>query len=69
MKPGDKIRLTAKHLRSTGQVTGHAGLDRWIVVDCSCGLCSRGQFVAVNEPNLDNDGPRHFARGNVQKCK
>jgi hypothetical protein len=28
---GDTVRLTAKHLRATGQVRGHAAQDRFVV--------------------------------------
>lgn len=46
---GDKVRLTGKHLRNTGQYTGSAGMDRWIVQACQCLLCATGRFVRTNE--------------------
>lgn len=31
IKVGDRVRLTGKYLRSTGQATGPEGLSRWTV--------------------------------------
>ncbi len=48
--PGTKVRLTGYFLAATGQIKGGEGSSRWLTVDCLCGLCEGGGFVAVNEP-------------------
>lgn len=40
---GDKVKLTGKHLKSTGQRTGAAGLSTWIVTDI------QGSFAVTNQ--------------------
>lgn len=50
--PGTKVRLTGYFLKCTGQMTGSAGQDRWLIVACDCGCeTHKGDFqiVAVNE--------------------
>jgi len=78
---GSKVKLTGKFLRSTGQVTGHAGMDRWIVQACECRNCKEGTWVCTNEPGLTDlytteeiaAEPwlswRHIAVFNLQACK
>jgi len=66
---GDRIKLTADYLRSTGQLVGGEGRNIWTVVSCDCQLCQR-DFVAVNEPTMfrdEVDGPRHFNVANIQR--
>ena len=46
---GDRFKLTGRFLRSTGQMTGSAGLDTWDRTECLCGMCASGRFVASNE--------------------
>lgn len=41
---GDRVRLTGKFLRSTGQQVGRAGLDVWTVT------ALQGSFAVTNEP-------------------
>ena len=69
-KVGDKVRLTGKFLRNTGQVAGGEGQSRWKVVDHGyCSLCMR-DFVAVDERSYDNPSfPRHFAVANLEVCR
>ncbi len=68
-KPGQRVRLTGKFLRNTGQIAGGEGQSRWVVVACQCGLCQR-DFVAVDEMlALYPDEPpaqRHFASANLE---
>lgn len=76
--PGTKVRLTAYFLKCTGQITGSAGSDRWIVQACACELCASGDFVATNEPLDTSSGyedqtpewrknaKRHIAIGNLE---
>jgi hypothetical protein len=46
------VRLTGKHLRNTGQYTGSAGLDRWIVTHIEQG--TDGWVIATtDEPRPD----------------
>lgn len=45
---------------------GPTGRIRWRVVDCDCGLCSSGRFVAVDEPGIDG-GQRHVSRVAVSR--
>ena len=68
IKVGDKVKLTGKFLRNTGQFTGSEGLSQWIVQACPCSLCEDGRYVAVNEPSAsDPDRPRHFNARNLYK--
>lgn len=78
-EPGTKVRMTGYFLASTGQQTGPEGSSRWLVVDCSCGLCAGGRFAAVNEPLDTSSGyedqteewranaKRHIAIGNLER--
>jgi len=82
---GDKVRLTGKHLRNTGQIRGSAGLDKWIVQVCPCEACLTGERVRTNErsasftpeayadvigtPDYEAVQWRHIAVGNLEKCK
>ncbi len=69
IQTGDKIKLTGKFLKSTGQTRGGEGQSTWLVVACACGLCQGGRFVATNETSYDDETrPRHFAIGNVFKA-
>ncbi len=68
--PGDTVRLTGKFLRNTGQAVGGEGTKRFKVVEHKdCGLCGRGNHVAVDEEGYGTDGPRHFAVGNLEHSK
>lgn len=55
MSPGTTVAYTGKFLRSTGQVVGSAGLDKFIVQECSCGMCKLKARVAVNQHALGTD--------------
>jgi hypothetical protein len=82
---GDKVRLTGKHLKSTGQTRGRAGLDKWIVQACECVQCAGGQWIRTNQkssyftpeayadvigtPDYEAVQWRHIAVGNLEKCK
>lgn len=46
---GDKVQLTGKFLRSTGQITGSEGQRKWIVQACDCAHCRSGQFIRTDE--------------------
>lgn len=46
---GSTVKLSGKFLRDTGQVIGGEGCKRWTTVECGCGLCLGGSYVAVNE--------------------
>lgn len=52
--PGDKVRLTGKYLRNTGQYKGSEGMARWIVQACKaatpCRMCAGGVYILTNEP-------------------
>jgi hypothetical protein len=71
VKIGDRVQLTGTFLKSTGQQRGSEGVRKWIVVACSCELCAKGRFVAVNEPNIfrerdpEQSEHRHIATGNL----
>jgi hypothetical protein len=43
---GDRVKLTGKFLKNTGQRTGSAGLSEWTIV----GFWSEGRMALVNEP-------------------
>lgn len=68
-QPGDRVRLTGRYLRSTGQYLGPEGQSRWEVIPCACELCASGRFVATNEPaRAPYDGARHFAASNLERA-
>lgn len=46
-KVGDRVRLTGKFLRSTGQYTGQDAHSKWTVVSI------KGDFIGVDEPKDD----------------
>jgi hypothetical protein len=58
-------------------MAGASGLNRWQVVECTCGLCTQrdSHHVAVNEKSLyENDdgspiGWRHVHFGNLERCR
>jgi hypothetical protein len=74
---GDKVRYTGKFLRNTGQYTGSAGLDRWIIT----GFTNGDQWAITNEPadtsiysadELETDPTlayRRIAVGNLERVK
>lgn len=43
IKVGDKVKLTGKHLKSTGQQTGSAGFSTWVVT------AIEGSFAVTNQ--------------------
>lgn len=49
---GDRVRLTGRFLRSTGQFTGPEGQSRWIVQACPCALCKSGDYPHLNRFKL-----------------
>lgn len=68
LQPGDRIKLTGKFLRNTGQVVGGEGQSTWTVVACNCSLCQAGRFVATDEPSsFDSMERRHLATANVYR--
>ena len=67
LQVGDRVKLTGKFLKNTGQRTGGEGQSVWTVVECSCKLCARGEFVAVNETSFYGEGARHFNAANLYK--
>ena len=67
MKVGDRVQLTGKFLRSTGQIAGGEGQSVWTIVNCPCSMCASGMYVAVNEPSYDDpERPRHMAEANLK---
>lgn len=55
MTPGTTVAYTGKFLRDSGQMTGSAGLDRFIVQECRCKHCFSKKRVAVNKPSVWTD--------------
>lgn len=51
---GDKVKLTGKFLKNTGQRTGRAGLDTWIVMGF---WGDDNRMVLVNEPHICQTDP------------
>lgn len=67
MKPkfqkGDRVKLTGKFLKNTGQVTGPEGSKTWTVL----GFWGEGdRFALVDEPGLDG-GQRSIVVANLYK--
>lgn len=62
---GDRVKLTGKFLKSTGQRTGRAGLDTWTIV----GFWGDGnRFALVNEP-IDPTGYEDLAPADRPKWR
>jgi ATP-dependent phosphoenolpyruvate carboxykinase len=55
MSPGTTVAYTGKFLRDSGQMTGSAGLDKFIVQECHCKHCFAKTRVAVNKPSVWTD--------------
>jgi len=49
--PGDRVRLTGKFLRNTGQVKGREAVACWTVQTCSCaqGMCGNPTYTLTNQ--------------------
>ena len=57
LKVGDRVKLTGKFLKNTGQRTGSAGLDTWTIV----GFWGENDEMAlVNEPHLCQSDPTGY---------
>ena len=69
LAPGDRVQLTRRFLRNTGQYTGPEGLSVWTVQDCQCGLCRTGRFVATDQVDEDDGTARHFNSGNLERTR
>lgn len=68
--PGDRVRMTGKFLRNTGQHTGPEGQSVWTVKDHpGCSMCERGNHVAVDQDSYDGSGPRHIAVAHLEHSK
>lgn len=83
-KVGDKVQLTGAFLRSTGQFVGNEGQRKFLVRECECSMCARGQFVLTDQPTSEltlqtytldelQKHPhlrfRHIAVANLQKTR
>ena len=64
---GCRVRLTGDFLRNTGQVCGGEGQSKWNVVECDCGLCETGDYVAVNQPHICQSDPTGYEDLPVEK--
>jgi len=58
-KTGERVRLTAKFLRNTGQFTGPEPLSVWTIQACKCELCKTGRFVATDQADPEDGTARH----------
>lgn len=74
LAPGDKIRFTGRFLKQTGQFTGGAARETYVVRECGCPMCAERRWVCTTERRPDNDDPTighvgylHIARANVHK--
>lgn len=74
LEPGDRIRFTGRFLKQTGQFTGSAGRETYVVRACDCKQCRDRVWVCTTERRPDNDDPSighiaylHIARVNVHK--
>jgi hypothetical protein len=55
MSPGTTVAYTGKFLRSIGEMTGQAGLDKFVVQECHCDRCEAKIWVAVNQLSQGTD--------------
>lgn len=53
---GDRVKLTGKFLKNTGQRTGSAGLDTWTIV----GFWGDGDYAFVSEPHACQSDPTGY---------
>lgn len=78
---GARVRMTRAFLRNTGQFTGADANGKWIVQDCPCDHCQRGEWIATDEPAITSYYTaeelaampwlrmRHINAGNVELVK
>lgn len=65
---GTKVRFTGVFLKSTGQIAGEEGQKWFTVMECACSLCTTGDYLAVDEPNVfDEIKYRHIAVTNLYR--
>jgi hypothetical protein len=57
LKIGDRVKLTGKFLKNTGQRTGSSGLSEWIIVGFWPGM---DHFALVNEPHTCQSDPTGY---------
>lgn len=67
-KTGERVRLTAKFLRNTGQFTGREPLSVWTIQTCKCELCKTGRFVATDQIDPEDGTARHINSGNLERA-
>lgn len=65
---GERVRLTAKFLRNTGQYSGREPLSVWTIQACECELCSTGRFVATDQIDPEDGTRRHINVGNLERA-
>lgn len=64
MRPGARVKLSARYLVFTGQAVGKEGTRTWILRPCGCGLCRSGSFVCTDE-EINEGQYRHIAKANL----
>ena len=62
---GDRVKLTGKFLKNTGQTLGHAGMDTWIIMGF---WGSDDRMVYVNEP-IDPNNPLYADLSDADRPK
>lgn len=65
---GERVRLTAKFLRNTGQCSGPEPLSVWTIQTCKCELCVTGRFVATDQVDPEDGTARHINAGNLERA-
>lgn len=69
--PGDRVRLTAQFIASTGQTRSDEARKIWTVKPCSCSLCRPGHegpgFAAVSE-RRDSEAELKYYAADPEYC-
>ena len=65
-RSGERVRLTAKFLRNTGQHMGQEPLSVWTIQACECDLCKTGRFIATDQIDPEDGTLRHINLSNLE---
>lgn len=72
-KPGDKVKLTGKFLRNTGQFAGGEGQSVWTVRGCDCAECAKTKritgmdLVVTDQEKTEADLKAYYTAEELEK--